>query len=124
MNRRPPGRSSVAAAIALLALGFTGCGFFGSSKPDHGRVAIVDLDRVAERTGINKQMQAALAQAKANLNQQLATLKSNLQKQLTEKVQDMLCLAGGRQRTGDRRPHLVTTDGSSHPGPRFSQPWW
>jgi Skp family chaperone for outer membrane proteins len=107
------------AAIAAILFGtiftFAGCGtqaqngdgvgltLTGHDGHGSGGVAVIDLDEVAKRLGRDVDMVNSMQQAQTSLNQQLANIQTNFQKQFEDTKKDF-----GEQPTDEQQQHLTT----------------
>ena len=69
--------------VLLASLASTGCQ--RSSSPNHGPVAVVDLDGVAQKLGRDKQILQLIEQRQVTLNEQVDATQKSLIQQLNQK---------------------------------------
>ncbi len=79
------GRSLVGMALLAAVLAQTACMDVLSQHNARGRVAVLDLDRLAEELGFKTQIQAALKEVEDGLNNELKTARERVQKALVER---------------------------------------
>lgn len=73
---------------AALAVGVCGCdrsGRASANRPNIGAVAVIDLDRVAQKLGRDVQMAQLLQQRQVALNEQLTAIKVSYEQEISEK---------------------------------------
>lgn len=69
--------------VNLTCLSIVGCQ--GASSSNHGPVAVVDLDAVAQKLGRDKQIVQLIEQRQMSLNEQVSTTQKSLIQQLNQK---------------------------------------
>lgn len=109
MKSTSPLLIGICVALACVSLGLTGYIFLGSS-PDEGidpervapaRVAVIDLEAVAQRLGRIDAMNQKLRDQGANLNEQLKKIQGNLKSQVATKANEIKSL--GAQVTDEQK---------------------
>lgn len=77
----------VCLVLTGCVVNFVGCGHMGGSGPtaSHGGMAVVDLDKVAEQTGRDRQLAQSLELAQSSLNQAYAKKVESAREQLDAK---------------------------------------
>ena len=79
------GRMTAWLALIVLVASQTACVDWLSQQDARGRVAVLDLDRLAAEVGFKTQIQATLKEVEAGLNRDLASARDRAQQGLVER---------------------------------------